>query len=30
LVYKNGKEVDRSVGVTDPNELKKLLSDWFG
>lgn len=27
LVYVNGKEVDRSVGVTDPNELKKLLSD---
>jgi thiol-disulfide isomerase/thioredoxin len=27
LVYNNGKEVDRSVGVTDPNELKKLLSD---
>lgn len=29
LIYNNGKEVDRSVGVTDPAELKKLLSDWF-
>ena len=27
LVYKNGKEVARSVGVTDPTELKKLVGD---
>lgn len=27
LVYKNGKEVARSVGVTDPNELKELVGD---
>jgi len=27
LVYKNGKEVGRSVGVTDPAELKKLVGD---
>jgi thiol-disulfide isomerase/thioredoxin len=27
LVYKDGKEVDRSVGVTDPIELKKLVGD---
>jgi thiol-disulfide isomerase/thioredoxin len=27
LVYKNGKEIGRSVGVTDPTELKKLVGD---
>ena len=27
LVYKDGKEVGRSVGVTDPAELKKLVGD---
>jgi thiol-disulfide isomerase/thioredoxin len=27
LVYKNGKEIARSVGVTDPTELKKLVGD---
>ena len=27
LVYKSGKEVGRSVGVTDPTELKKLVGD---
>ena len=27
LVFKDGKEVGRSVGVTDPTELKKLIGD---
>lgn len=27
LIYKDGKEVARSVGVTDPTELKKLIGD---
>ena len=27
LIYKDGKEVARSVGVTDPAELKKLIGD---
>jgi thiol-disulfide isomerase/thioredoxin len=27
LVYRNGREVARSVGVTDPAELKKLVGD---
>jgi thiol-disulfide isomerase/thioredoxin len=27
LVYKNGKEIARSVGVTDPTELIKLVGD---
>jgi thiol-disulfide isomerase/thioredoxin len=27
LVYKDGKEIARSVGVTDPAELKKLVGD---
>ena len=27
LVFKDGKEVGRSVGVTDPTALKKLIGD---
>ena len=27
LIYKDGKEVARSVGITDPTELKKLIGD---
>jgi thiol-disulfide isomerase/thioredoxin len=27
LVFKDSKEVGRSVGVTDPTELKKLIGD---
>jgi len=27
LIYKDGKEIARSVGVTDPTELKKLIGD---
>ncbi len=27
LIYKDGKEIARSVGVTDPTALKKLIGD---